>query len=29
MKALADANVETVALVGEIIENKENRIYVA
>jgi len=28
IKALTDANVETVALVGEIIEDKENRIYV-
>jgi len=28
MKTLTDANVETVALVGEIIEDKENRIYV-
>jgi len=28
LKTLTDANVETVALVGEIIEDKENRIYV-
>lgn len=29
MKTLTDANVGTVALIGEIIEDKENRIYVA
>ena len=28
LKTLTDANVETIALVGEIIEDKENRIYV-